>query len=48
MMMRIYLLQDCVVGSEISECVKRPIPTSGCIGPQSELRKEIGGLEGRP
>ena len=44
---RIYLLQDCVVGSEVSECVKRPIHTSGCTGPQSELRKEIGGLEGR-
>ena len=24
-MMRIYLLQDCVVGSKVSECVKRPI-----------------------
>ena len=47
-MMRIYLLQDCVVGSELSECVKRPIHTSGCTRPQSELRKEIGGLEGRP
>ena len=46
-MMRIYLLQDCAVRSEVSECVKRPIHTSGCTGPQSELRKEIGGLEGR-
>ena len=47
-MMRIYLLQDCVVGLEVSECVKRPIHTSGYTGPQSELHKEIGGLEGRP
>ena len=45
-MMRIYLLQDCVVGSEVSECVKRPIHTSGCTGPQSKLYEEIGGLEG--
>jgi len=44
---RIYLLQDCVVGSEVSECVKRPIHTSGCTGPQSKLHKEIGGLESR-
>ena len=47
-MMRIYLLQDYVVGSEVSECVKRPIHTSVFIGPQSKLCKEIGGLEGRP
>ena len=47
-MMRIYLLQDYVVGSEVSECVKRPIHTSGCTGPQSKFCKEIGGLEGRP
>jgi len=47
-MRRIYLLQDFAVGSEISECVKRPIHTSGCTGPQSEFHKEIGGLEGRP
>ena len=46
-MMRIYLLQDCAVGSEVSECVKRPIHTSGCTGPQSKLHKEIGGLESR-
>ena len=46
-MMRIYLLQDCIVGSEVGECVKRPIHTSGCIGPQLELHKEIGGLESR-
>ena len=26
---RIYLLQDCAVGSEVSECVKRPSHTSG-------------------
>jgi len=45
--MRIYLLQDCIVGSEVSECVKRPIHTSDSTGPQSKLRKEIGGLEGR-
>ena len=47
-MMKIYLLQDYVVGSEVSECVKRPIHTSGCTGPQSKLSKEIGGLEGIP
>ena len=47
-MMRIYLLQDYVVGSKVSECVKRPIHTSGYTGPQSELFKEIGGLEGKP
>jgi len=47
-MVRIYLLQDYVVGSEVSECVKRPIHISGCIGPQSKLCKEIVGLEGRP
>lgn len=38
---RIYLLQDCTVGSEVSEFVKRSIHTSGYIGPQSKLRKEI-------
>ena len=47
-MMRIYLLQVFAVRSEVSECVKRPIHTSSCTGPQSKLRKEIGGLEGRP
>ena len=47
-MMRIYLLQDYVVGSKVSECMNRPIHTSGCTGPQSKLCKEIGGLEGRP
>ena len=46
-MMRIYLLQVCAVRSEVSECVKRPIHTSGYTGPQGKLRKEIGGLEGR-
>ena len=46
-MMRIYLLQVFTVILEVSECVKRPIHTSGCTGPQSELCKEIGGLEGR-
>ena len=46
-MMRIYLLQDCIVGSEVSECVKMPIHTIGCTGPQSKLRNEIGGLQGR-
>ena len=44
---RIYILQDCVVGSEVSECGKRPIHTSVCTRPQSKLRREIGGLEGR-
>ena len=44
---RIYLLQDCVVGSKVSECVKRPIHTSDNTGPQGKLRKEIGVLEGR-
>jgi len=44
---RIYLLQDCVVGSEVSQCVKRPIHTTDSTGPQSKLCKEIGGLEGR-
>jgi len=47
-MMRIYLLQDYVVGPEVSECVKSPIHTSGYTGAQSKLRKEIGGLEGMP
>ena len=47
-MMRIYLLKDYVVGSKVSECVKRPIRTSGCTGPKSKLYKEMGGLEGRP
>jgi len=37
--MRIFLLQDCVIGSEVSECVKRPIHTSGYTGPQLELQK---------
>ena len=45
--MRIYLLQDCEVGSKVSECVKRSIHTSGYTGPQLELHKEIGELEGR-
>ena len=44
---RIYLLQDCVVGSEVSECVKRPIHTSDNTRPQGKLREEKGGLEGR-
>ena len=47
-MMRIYLLQDYVVGLEVSDCVKRLIHRSCCTGPQSKLCKEIGRLEGRP
>ena len=31
-MMMIYLLQVCVVRSEVSECVKRPIHTGGSQG----------------
>ena len=46
-MMRIYLLQDCAVRTEVSECVKWRIHTCGFTGPQEKLRKEIGGLEGR-
>ena len=39
-MMRIYLLQDYVVGSEVSECVKRSIHTSGCTGPNQNCTKK--------
>jgi len=46
-MRMIYLLQVCAVRPEVSECVKRPIHTSGNTGPQGKLHKEIGGLEGR-
>ena len=38
-------LVDFKVTSEFDECVVRPIHTSGSIGPQEKLRKEIGGLE---
>ena len=39
-MMRIYLLQVCVVRSKVSECVKRPIHTSGSTGPQGNCTRK--------
>ena len=39
-------LKDCAVGSEVTVSVMRSIHTCDIIGPQSKLRKEIGGLEG--
>jgi len=39
-------LMDCTVGLEVTVSVMRPIHTCDIIGPQSKLRKEIGGLEG--
>jgi len=46
-MMKIYLFHICVVISEVSECVKRPIHTGGNTRPQGNYTKEIGGLDGR-
>ena len=43
---RILFLMDCAVGPEVTMGVMRPIHTCDIIGPQSKLRKEIGGLEG--
>ena len=42
----IVFLKDCAVGSEVIVSVMRLIHTCDIIGPQSKLRKEIGGLEG--
>ena len=42
----ILFLMDCAVGPEVTVSVMRPIHTCDIIGPQSKLRKEIGGLEG--
>ena len=42
----ILFLMDCAVGPEVTVNVMRPIHTCDIIGPQSKLRKEIGGLEG--
>ena len=42
----IVFLKDCTVGSEVKVSVIRPIHTCDMIGPQSKLRKEIGGLGG--
>ena len=42
----ILFLKDCVVGPKVTMSVMRPIHTCDIIGPQSNLFKEIGGLEG--
>ena len=42
----ILFLEDCIVGPEVTVSLMRPIHTCDIIGPQSKLRKEIGGLEG--
>jgi len=42
----IVFLMDCAIGSEVTVSVMRPIHTCDIIGPQLELCKEIGGLEG--
>ena len=42
----ILFLMDCTFGLKVRVSVMRPIHTCGIIGPQSKLRKEIGGLEG--
>ena len=39
-MMRIYLLQVCVVRSEVSECVKTQIHTGGNTGPQGNCTRK--------
>ena len=42
----ILFLKDCTVRPEVTVSVMRPIHTCDIIGPQSKLRKEIGGFEG--
>ena len=42
----ILFLKDFTVGLEVTISMMRPIHTCDIIGPQSKLRKEIGGLEG--